>query len=125
MSAHCSYCDEDEDIAHMLYNCKSINGIWSCVGNFYRCTIEIDDVIWGTKDIQLNWVVSQVAFSVYKFWLLKTKNTSEHRPQSARQQVIEDLYFKGHVWKKLNWTSISDTFMKLGEHIATSNALKT
>ncbi len=97
----CSLCGEQENIPHLIFECKLIRPLWRYVSNALRINISLEDVILGTQNhkqndiITLNTCISVIVFIIYRNWL----EYSLSERQRDRSCIFRDfksqiLYYK-------------------------------
>ena len=70
-SDKCNFCHEMQDIPHLLFYCKYYQNIWLLIEGALKTPIGICDVLIGTNNKEHDFAISVIAFSIYKYWLLK------------------------------------------------------
>ena len=75
MSDLCEICNIPETIQHELYHCKKVRNLWQELNTILNTNISIEDIVLGLNIGKTdNFVLSLIAFLVYKDWLLKSLN---------------------------------------------------
>ena len=68
----CDICDEEQTIAHLLFECEYLSGLWERVSQAIDYDIVCDSIMCGTFDGNCqsnNIVITLVSFLIYKDWL--------------------------------------------------------
>ena len=98
-------CDEEQTIAHLLFECKYLSGLWARVSEALDYDIVCDSVICGTFDGNFqsnNIVITLVSFLIYKDWLLHSLE-SKKRPILYNMELFKfELQLRMKIYKKCN-----------------------
>ena len=69
----CLFCQEEESVSHLLYDCIYAQKIWKLVNDVFHLghSTSHDDVIFGVDlDLSMNYVFSILIYYTYKQWLI-------------------------------------------------------
>jgi hypothetical protein len=96
----CNYCNEIQDIPHLLYNCKYSAEIWRLVERPLNTVITIGDVILGTdsKD-DVNFVISVIAYIIYKHWLKCNANNHNTTSEQLLITLTSELHYRTSIYQ--------------------------
>ena len=97
-TAICSFCNEEETISHLLFECQNAQSIWTSVNNILHIENEItlNMVIFGTGlDISLSHVFSIVAYYIYKDFVVCSF-------EKKVRQVFSIICFKNYLTIRKN-----------------------
>ena len=82
-NAKCSFCNQKEDIIHLLYDYSFNDHIWHIVGNCLQLNFTYKHVVLGysskMKNINvnsINYCITLISYLIYKYWL-KVLNTNK------------------------------------------------
>ena len=108
----CSYCNDSEDIIHMLYECEVNTDIWNALGKHINLSIKNKHIIldYGTDIIQeqfrhikgthvdfKNDCISTVAYIIYKYWLSSLNNERKKERRSLIKFSISELNYHSNI----------------------------
>jgi len=97
----CSLCMTKDDINHLLIDCRVSKFIWKCV--FNNLELELDDckeiVLFGHKNKNKNYIVSLIAYLIYKYWILQNKNGKSKDISTLKYFMQNELTFRLRVYK--------------------------
>ena len=101
----CDVCDEEQTIAHLLFECEYLSGLWARVSEALDYDIVCDSVICGTFDGNFqsnNIVITLVSFLIYKDWLLHSLE-SKKRPTLFNMELFKsELLLRMKIYEKCN-----------------------
>ena len=104
VSPNCELCGEHNDTLHMLYFCDLAQNVWAKLSRNKGTAIDASDVIFGRNsqfDQHLNFLISIIAFNIYKFWLIAHNENKPRTQESLYIQLISDLSLRVSVLQKL------------------------
>ncbi len=74
----CSFCNEVEDIPHLLYFCKYANNIWNHVSQALDIKLDVTHILFGRNvEPALDMVICLIVHFIYKEWLAQSLNGSQ------------------------------------------------
>ena len=101
----CDVCDEEQTIAHLLFECEYLSGFWARVREALDYDIVCDSVICGTFDGNFqskDTVITLVSFLIYKDWLLHSLE-SKKRPTLFNMELFKsELQLRIKIYEKCN-----------------------
>ncbi len=110
----CMYCNEIQDVKHLLFDCKIIDDIWKIIGQINDINILWKDIVLGNNFCtEINVLVSTIAFCIYKRWLIDsdTKHKDQHQIcNNMTLFIIKELSFRGHVYSHTKYIKINNLF---------------
>ena len=73
VSKLCSYCNENETILHLLYECKRVKTLWQIVGKGLKMNIQQKHIVLGLMDthyveVNRHLCIAIVSYSIYAMW---------------------------------------------------------
>ena len=69
----CLFCQEEESVSHLLFDCICAQKIWKLVNDVFHLghAISHDDVIFGVDlELSMKYVFSILIYYIYKQWLI-------------------------------------------------------
>ena len=101
-SGECEICQQVENVFHLLYECKMAKQVWKVIGNCVGTNINDADIFIGRNNsVSFNNMISQVAYSIYKY-RLQTWETRECRNfNNLCGNVSADLKYKKIIFKNM------------------------
>ena len=102
VSQSCNLCNKENDISHMLFTCIMVRNVWKDVSHILQCELKLEHIIlyhnenYHTNiDIDLlNYCISEVAYSIYKFWLKSINNKIKGTSLGLRNYIVCFLKYK-------------------------------
>lgn len=114
----CEICDIKEDIVHLLFICPHAQYIWTFVEQSLEINITEFDVICGKeREETTNYVITLIAFLIYKEWLICRDLNTNRRLFNRRSFLYSELSFRMAVCRKLEMNTVFDTLMKLKDNV--------
>ena len=111
----CMYCNEIQDIRHLLFDCKIIDDLWKILEKNNDIKITWKNIVLGhscNNDIKV--LLSTVAFCIYKRWLIDSdvRNNKDGQQicNNMTHFIIKELTFRGHVYSFTKHKSICRLF---------------
>jgi len=96
----CSFCNEEECISHLLFECTNSQNIWNLVSNILNIDITHNMVIFGLDlELPLNYVFSVIIYYIYKEYLVHSFDNKERQPFS-NVHLKYYLRYRKHVYEK-------------------------
>jgi hypothetical protein len=105
----CPLCKVEEDIPHMLHACIFAEKIWVEFRFVTGFDIELQDIVLGGRlNFEYSFVVSCVAYLIYKNWLIHSINGKKRENNGSLRLMRPDLKYRSAVFRHLHWHLISD-----------------
>ena len=108
----CLFCQEEESVSHLLYDCIYAQKIWKLVNDVFhlRHAISHDDVIFGVDlDLSMNYVSSILIYYIYKQWLIPSLENKLRRTDVSARSLKTYLTFRVNIYSKCSdpiWYSV-------------------
>ncbi len=99
----CSFCQEEENISHLLYSCTYAQYIWSIVTRSLDSEkyVTHDTVIFGLGlDTPLSYLFSIVIYYIYREWLICSFEHKQRKQHFCIKSLISYLGIKQNVYAK-------------------------
>ena len=99
----CLFCQEEESVSHLLYDCIYAQKIWKLVNDVFhlRHAISHDDVIFGVDlDLSMNYVFSILIYYIYKEWLIPSLENKLRRIDVSARSLKIYLTFRVNIYSK-------------------------
>jgi hypothetical protein len=130
-SKYCTVCSQEETIEHLLYNCEYAQSIWKDVKVSMNIEISLIDIICGINlDKTTSFIISLIAFLIYKDWLITSLNNNQHTNKKPRLKLFASvLYLRKWVYQHCSskWKNICIKLETLiyycNKNFVTDNAL--
>ena len=106
-SPYCSICHVVHSIKHMLWECNLAVYVWSLVSNMDMEGISWQSIVLGTGNKHNDLVISQLAFIIYKAWILEI---NDKKVTNYKLFVYRELGDKRNLYKVLGYNIIADIF---------------
>ena len=77
VSQNCNLCNKEDDISHMLFTCIMVRNVWKDVSHILQCELKLEHIILYHSNIDnelINYCISEVEYSIDKFWLKNINN---------------------------------------------------
>ena len=104
----CNTCGELETIEHLLFKCVYVEKVWNPFSLLTDFTVNLSDIIIGVEfNNAMSFVISLVAYLIYKDWLQYSLNDSPRPPSIDINSLKCDLISKYAIYNQLKWTKIS------------------
>ena len=101
----CNICKLTHDIPHMLFHCKKAQVVWKMVSKLCNGVVSLKDVILTDMNPNISVLITIIAFSLYKEWLLYGESENWHNHDIVSYVKLE-LSFRIKIYENLN--SITD-----------------
>jgi len=124
----CSFCQTEDDIIHMLYDCKINDNIWKIVGNNTKTNILVKHVIIGnsplnTKNnkhiVYFNHCITIIAFIIYKYWLMTINNDEKKNEKALHRFMSTELNNKIKILRIYNYPADYAILNKINNELKT------
>ena len=98
-----SFCDESEDISHLLYSCPRIKHIWCILSNCLKLNITLKHIILGIPcqnylSENRNICIVIVSYAIFSTWSKCSWNNSDYKSVKIANIIKEWLSFYGEVF---------------------------
>ena len=114
----CVLCGTTETQLHIIYTCPIANCLWIKVSNIIKKQILPSHIIFGIKNNRpLNNLISQIAFSIHKYWIIRTKDKIDPDGNTLLHLVSSDLKHKSYIMLHIKENEISQIFNKTSYEI--------
>jgi len=100
-SSICSLCKTTHSLKHMLFDCEHACNAWSKINMITNQRLSWKDIVLGIGVKHLDVIVTQIAFLLYKAWILEINNK---KIKNFKQYLYSELKSK-----KLQYAVIGDT----------------
>ena len=98
-------CDEEQTIAHLLFECEYLSGLWERVSQAIDYDIVCDYIMCGSFDGNCqsnNIVITLVSFLIYKDWLLHSLDNKKRPTLFNMEQFKSELQLRIKIYEKCN-----------------------
>jgi hypothetical protein len=111
----CNICDLDETVEHLLYYCEYANTIWQDFTRLTGMSVTLTDVIVGDRLCNtFNFVITLVAYLIYKKWLLESiNNIPRNQANPSLQLLLPDIKYRTRIYENLKWNNIVNVLNQL------------
>jgi hypothetical protein len=99
-SAKCDLCSEDQTIRHLLFLCARAKTMWKIFEHVYRMNIDYRDIVCGINDKDVHYVITIIAFLLYKEWLLESLNNKSREQSFPIHFFISELRLRQAIYNK-------------------------
>jgi len=94
----CIYCNEKKQtIKHLLWECSETKNMWSVIENILLIEISFETLIIGTKNINMNNVISVVMYIIYKKFIVE--NNDDGKKENLIYFLKKELFLKSEIYK--------------------------
>ena len=95
-------CNKEDDISHMLFTCVMVRNVWKDVSNILQCELKLEHIILyhnenyhcNMDNELINYCISEVAYSIYKFWLKNINNKIKGTSLDLRNYIVSSIKYK-------------------------------
>ena len=94
----CDICGQVHDIYHLLYECDHNRQIWHLVSKVLKLNISLKMILLGAHDQVKDFVISLVAYYIYKYWLICNSECKTRSWKYMRIFFIQELYGASNVY---------------------------
>ena len=101
ISAMCEICKVKNDLPHLLLRCVLARKLWNDLGLCGKY-FNNKSIILGSHDLNDNYLISFTCFTLYKFWLIKSKGNESRTYFGLKKLLKSDFKFKSCVLRKTN-----------------------
>ena len=118
VNMNCELCQEKDDIYHLVVKCVLAWSVWRKVSDRIGMPIEDETIIFGTDNNELNYVLSFIAFMIYKYWLVCFKHGNERSQVGLHSLLKYELPNAAKVYSLLKRETYSDLLYHVGGSFA-------
>ena len=119
---NCSQCNSVETQEHIIYECKCAQDIWESVSRYLKRNITLHIIVFGIKgDKTLNNLLSQISYSIHKYWIARINNMSIFNHEHLLRTINRDLVYKSHIMRILNEHQIADAYKNVSNFLNDDN----
>ena len=113
VSSMCVLCGTHETQIHIIYTCPIANCIWAKLSRIVNIPVLKKHILFGFRNSRsLNNLISQIAFSIHKYWIIRTNDKSNPDGKTLLQSVCNDLKYKSCIMQYINEADISQIYHK-------------
>ena len=96
-----------DDIYHLLTSCTIAKYMWNIVFKILGiCKQNSDEfIILGHTDKESNFVLTQISFLIYKYWLIQSNSSSSKTLYTFKYFIQRELRFIVEVYKQVSYIS--------------------
>lgn len=100
----CSLCTTKDDIRHLLVDCLISRFVWKSVFDVLEINLENCEqvVLFGHTDRIKNIVISQIAYLIYKYWILQNKKKIAKNITTFKPFIQNEIACKLKVCEMIN-----------------------
>lgn len=108
VSGLCEICNVNDDILHLLCNCKLAKTIWTKVQVVLDRQITAQDILFGINEsVAINQLFSITAFTIYKYWI-QTEASNNIRSEAGLLSLIKaDFRCRIEVYNTLQYHNVA------------------
>ena len=120
VSPLCSACSQKETQIHIIYLCPNVKHIWITVSHNIGKNITVHDILFGTNVKRpINNLISQICFSLHKYWVIKTQEKFQSNPKELLDTVINDLKYKSCIMHEIKEPVIGEIYSNASKWLTT------
>ena len=108
----CKVCGFIETQYHIIYQCPLVNNIWTTLSDMTDLAIDLKSIAFGVNNRPLNNLISQISYSIHKYWIICVNEKKQASRNSLRELVKYDLLFKSKVMMYIGEGDISTLFQE-------------
>ena len=113
INENCQYCGTRQTPRHLLIECTRVQDLWAVVGKILKMDIYYRHIVLGNNPhndliLKRNMVISYIAYSIYKFWILAENNKVNFATDCLFKFVKKDLFSRTVYLKDQEFTRICD-----------------
>lgn len=97
-SDNCYICNVKHTIEHMLFSCKHAKYMWQIVMTVYKINVNYQDIVCGHENQEMRFVITIIAFLLYKEWLLPSLDVRERRPNFPITYFTHELKLRRDIY---------------------------
>ncbi len=93
----CVYCNEIQNVKHMLYECPRVKNAWILIGSILQLEIRYKHIVLGNLEKSefikaRNLLISYISYSIYKHWIQSENNTINFISEPLLDYIKRDLF---------------------------------
>ncbi len=117
ISDKCTFCNETQNVRHLIYECPRSKNIWILIGTILKLEIQYKHLILGNivtnETIRCrNLLISYVTYAIYKFWILSENQKIDFNHASMVSFVKKDLFRRSLYLKDKEFCILCDKVIK-------------
>ena len=112
ISKNCQVCGSIETHYHIIYQCSLVHDIWTTLSDMTDLAIDLKSIAFGVNNRPLNNLISQISYSIHKYWIICVNEKKQASRNSLRELVKYDLLFKSKVMMYIGEGDISTLFQE-------------
>ncbi len=125
VTPNCAYCNEKEDIKHILFDCTRVKEIWEKIGLMLKMKIQWKHIVVGYFDQNnttefRNLIFNIVNYSIYSQWVKCSENDDLYRNTSMYTEIKVAILFYKKVYSHVENVNFNILFKKLCDDIRIS-----
>ena len=106
ISPNCEYCNETEDIAHMLFRCSRVYNIWKHLGESLQLNVKLKHVIFGLNcnimpESNRHLCIVIVSFIIYAMWCKCSVEKINYALVNLKTDIRQQLLFYLSVFESI------------------------
>ncbi len=114
ISVDCEICGKPDTQLHILFQCPLVSDIWNELSTIIQSNISESEIVFGIKDNRpLNNLISQIAYSIHKCWIIRTNEKIKYNEFQVRSVIKSDLLYKSKVFHLLKENQLKDIFQNV------------
>ena len=102
----CDVCPEIKDMIHLLIKCPYAKAIWTSVEAALDIEVTAHCILLGHENKDINFIISLIAFLIYKEWLLCNKNNAKREHINTSNFLSTEIRFRRDIYNGLKWQHI-------------------
>ena len=121
ISENCDLCNVEHNVLHMLFECKYSKVVWQMVERWLCQSIKKEDIFLGFKmnnkayEFCINNIVSEIAYFLYKYWLLCHKDDIAENMQTFRNYAKRECLSRYKIYSCVSKYNLSKYWKELYE----------
>ena len=107
----CAVCGNTKTQVHIIYSCPLVHNLWKTVSNNVARQITLSDIHFGVNfDRITNNLIAQIAFSIQKYWLIRTNEKNIPSQEDLITLIVNDLKYKSIIMECTKEHAISSIY---------------
>ena len=104
VSQSCNLCNKEDDIFHnnYVFTCIMVRNVWKDVSHILQCELKLEHIILyhnenyhsNIDNELINYCISEVSYSIYKFWLKNINNKIKGTSLGLRNYIVSSIKSK-------------------------------
>ncbi len=113
ITENCIYCDEPQNVRHLIFECQRVNNIWAIVGGILKLNIQykhliLGDIVTGEYIKNRNLVINYIMYAIYKFWIMAENKKLDFKNSCLLAFIKKDLLYRNMYISDNIFHAISD-----------------